>query len=129
MQPPSYCSWFVDGFTYHSITILMDPAKSFEELRFEDYCRANAPADSVDPNQDPSWSEIAVSDTVQAPQKKSRVLNTKITKRSRSSPAVRAYGPGDPPDAQAAVARAAADEQRRRLRESARLRAFFLPCP
>ena len=61
MQPPSYCSCFVDGFTYHSITILMDPAKSFEELRFEDYCRANAPADSVDPNQDPSWSEIAVS--------------------------------------------------------------------
>ena len=101
---PSSCSWFVGGFTYHSITILMDSAKSFEELRFEDYCRANAPADSVDPNQDPSWSEIAVSDTVQAPQRKKRVPNTKITKRSRSSPAVRAYGPlrsGDQPDARA----------------------------
>tara|TARA_B100000780_G_scaffold166248_1_gene116324 strand:- start:672 stop:1322 length:651 start_codon:yes stop_codon:yes gene_type:complete len=41
-----------DGLTFHSITRLMDPSKSFEELRFEDYCRANATADSVDPNQE-----------------------------------------------------------------------------
>ena len=59
-QPPSTCSWFEDGLTFHFDGRPYFP-KSFEELRFEDYCRANAPSDSVDPNQDPSWSEIAVS--------------------------------------------------------------------
>ena len=40
----------------------------------------------------------------------------RTARRCASSPAVQAYGPGAPPDAQAAAARAVAEEQRRRLR-------------